>query len=160
MNTWQVMLATDVLQTFADPASRLTIAFAVFFFVKPPTLLLAMLRTNGKFAEYAMQKQYPTNRGQILAASNSRTMIEPVREMARLKAMKYVRAFFRYVLPTVPTMTKTAWKATLIIWTRSVFKVVKPKPLMTMLPNCELSVDAPYSRDHGLTPCTPPLAIC
>jgi len=112
----------------------------VFFFVKPPTLLLDMLRTNGKFAEYAMQKQYPMKRGQILEASSSRTMIEPVREMARLKAIKYVRAFFRYVLPTVPTMTKTAWKATLIIWTRSVFKVVKPKPLMTMLPNCDMSV--------------------
>jgi hypothetical protein len=87
----------------------------VFFFVKPPTLLLEILRTNGKFAEYAMQKQYPMNRGQILLASSSRTMIEPVREMARLNAIKYVRAFFKYVLPTVPITTKTAWKATLII---------------------------------------------
>ena len=80
----------------------------MFFFVKPPTLLLEMLKTNGKFAEYAIQKQYPMNRGQILLASSSRTMIEPVREMARLKAMKYVRTFFMYVLPAVPTMTKTA----------------------------------------------------
>ena len=132
----------------------------MFFLVKPPTLLLEMLRTNGKFAEYAMQKQYPMNRGQMSVASSSRTMIEPVREMARLNAMKYVRTFFRYVLPAVPTMTKTAWKATLIIWTRSVFKVVKPKPLMTMLPNCEMSVDASCSRDYRPTPCTPPLAIC
>ena len=145
------MLATDVPDVpwrVAELAPGLTIAFAVFFFVKPPTLLLAMLRTNGKFAEYAMQKQYPMNRGQILLASNSRTMIEPVREMARLNAMKYVRTFFIYVLPTVPTMTKTAWKATLIIWTRSVFKVVKPKPLMTMLPNCEMSAIASCSKHH------------
>ena len=98
----------DVPRELADPASRLTIAFAVFFLVKPPTLLLEMLRTSGKFAEYAMQKQYPMNRGQMSVASSSRTMIEPVREMARLNAMKYVRTFFRYVLPAVPTMTKTA----------------------------------------------------
>ena len=72
-----------------------TIAFAVFFLVKPPTLLLEILRTSGKFAEYAMQKQYPTKRAQMFVASSSRTMIEPVSEMARLNAMKYVRAFFK-----------------------------------------------------------------
>jgi hypothetical protein len=34
----------------------LTMAFAVFFFVKPPTLLLDILRTRGKLAEYARQR--------------------------------------------------------------------------------------------------------
>ena len=42
-----------------------TIAFAVFFFVKPPMLPLDMLRTIGKLAEKAMQRQYPMKRAQM-----------------------------------------------------------------------------------------------
>lgn len=54
-----------------------------------------ILKTIGKFAEKAIFKQKPKKRAHMCFSSIWRIMAEPIMDMARLAARKYVRAFFK-----------------------------------------------------------------